>query len=178
MVKHIFANKKAISEIISYVLITVLVVAMASGVYIWAKTYAEKPLPSEGCPEISLVVDGCKYSQNSGSPIEPLKNYILELNISNRGRYSVTAIIVNLIKNGLVEKIGTYPENLEIVSGDLFVPDSKIIRKIKFEIEQITDREGTKIEIIPIKVTQEQDYLCEKIEIPISACSFEVGIGP
>jgi len=80
-------NKKAISELVSYVLLITLAIAMAAAAWFFLKPYAEKPLPEEECPEsVSIVLEN--YSCN-GTHI----NYTL----SNRGFFNITGIKLAIV---------------------------------------------------------------------------------
>jgi len=82
-----FANKKAISEIVSYVLLVVLAVVLASAVYVFLKPYAEKPLSEDECPDgISIVVE--RYN---------CYNDTINLTLKNRGIFAVNAVRLKII---------------------------------------------------------------------------------
>lgn len=77
-------NKKAISELISYVLLITLALAMATATYFFMKAYAEKPLPEENCPEgTSVVVEN--YSCSDG---------YINITIRNRGLHSIVGVYI------------------------------------------------------------------------------------
>lgn len=81
-------HKRGISEIVSYVLLVSLAMVMAGVIFSWMKFYAEKPLPSESCPEVSIVIQDyfCK-------------DKMLNLTVQNRGRFDIDGYIIK-ISNG------------------------------------------------------------------------------
>ncbi len=87
-------NKRGISEIVSYVLLVVLAISLASATYIWLQSYAKNPLPEESCPEgVSVIV-------TNYSCYEPVKgDGELNLTIKNNGRFNINGIIISYINN-------------------------------------------------------------------------------
>lgn len=97
------ANKKAISELVAYVLLITLAVAMAAATYAFLRPYAEKPLPAEECPDaINIVIEN--YACNDTN---------INISLKNRGLFSVTGVVINeLYTNGTTYMLATYPEGL------------------------------------------------------------------
>ncbi|MEM2956548.1 MAG: hypothetical protein QW041_03195 [Candidatus Pacearchaeota archaeon] len=81
-------NKKAISELVTYVLLISLAFAMSAAVYSWLKFYVQQPFAEESCPEVRLTIED--YSCTDG---------ILNLTVQNRGRFDVDGYIIK-INNG------------------------------------------------------------------------------
>jgi len=81
-------NKKAVSELVTYVLLISLAVAMAGATYGWLKFYVQKPFPEQSCPDVSLIIMDYKCS-----------NAMLNLTVQNRGRFDVDGYIIK-INNG------------------------------------------------------------------------------
>ncbi|MGB9707964.1 MAG: hypothetical protein ACPLXC_01390 [Candidatus Pacearchaeota archaeon] len=80
-------NKRGISELISYVLLITLALAMAAAFWFFIRPYIERPLPEEECPEsVSIVLEN--YSCN-GTHI----NYTLK----NRGLHNIEGVKLNVI---------------------------------------------------------------------------------
>ena len=76
------SNKKAISEIISTVLLIVMAIAMAGAVYSWMKFYVEKPLPEESCPDgVSLIIEQYRCDADAGT---------INLTVQNHGLFDIT----------------------------------------------------------------------------------------
>lgn len=87
--KNKIKNRKAISELVSYVLLITLAIAMAAAAWFFLKPYAERPLPEEECPEtVTIVLEN--YTCN-GTHI----NYTLK----NRGLHTVTGVKLNAIND-------------------------------------------------------------------------------
>lgn len=92
MVNNMFANKenkKAISELVSYVLLITLALAMAAAVWFFIRPFAEKPLPEEGCPEsVNIVLEN--YTCDGTSMTYTLRN---------RGLHNVTGVKLSIIND-------------------------------------------------------------------------------
>jgi len=80
-------NKKAISVMVSFVLLIGISVALAGLVYTWLKFYVQKPLPEEACPEVSIIIYNytCNLSQRS-----------ITLNVQNRGLFNVSGFMAKM----------------------------------------------------------------------------------
>ena len=81
-------DKRAISEMISYILLISLAIAMSGIVYGWLQFYVQKPFAEESCPDISLIITD--YSCQNG---------IFNLTVQNKGRFYVDGYILK-INNG------------------------------------------------------------------------------
>ena len=97
-------TKKGISELVSYVLLISLAIVMAGMIFAYLKFYAEKPLPSESCPEVSLIIED--YS---------CANDTLTLTLRNQGRFDVDGLIVK-INNGTALYSLSYKNSNYIIS--------------------------------------------------------------
>ena len=82
-------NKRGISELIAYVLLITLAIAMAAAAWVFLKPYAEKPLPEEECPE-SINVILANYSCHDGK---------IDLELENRGLFKITGIKLRVIND-------------------------------------------------------------------------------
>lgn len=81
-------NKKALSEIIGYVLLIVSAIVISALVFQWAKSYIPKELPS--CPEdVSVFVQtySCLYSSST-------KQTTLTLNLKNTGSWNIDGFYI------------------------------------------------------------------------------------
>ena len=73
-------SSKAISEIISTVLLIVMAIAMAGAVYSWMTFYVQKPLPVESCPDgVSLTIEQYNCTGNN-----------ITITVQNRGLFDIT----------------------------------------------------------------------------------------
>lgn len=82
-------NKKAISEIVSYVLLIVLVIAMATATWFFLKPYAEKPLPEEECPEsVNIILENYTCDSDTNE---------MNFSLRNRGLFNVWGIKLNIV---------------------------------------------------------------------------------
>jgi hypothetical protein len=87
-------NKKAVSEVISYVLLIVIAMSLATGVYAWMKFYvpSEKEEKCADDTAISIIDYNCLYNPILGGP-ENKKNEI-RLTISNQGFFEVDGFFI------------------------------------------------------------------------------------
>jgi len=77
-------NKRAISEIVSYVLLIVIALSLASGVYVWLKTYVPPEKEREKCPEdVALSVNDYRCSGET-----------ITLIIENKGLFNVNGFFI------------------------------------------------------------------------------------
>jgi len=103
--KKLANNKKGISELISYVLLITLAIAMAAAAWFFLKPYAERPLAGEECPEtVNLVLEN--YECN-------LAEKTFTFTLKNRGLHNITGVRLKII---------SYGQELEKDSL-LFIPD-------------------------------------------------------
>jgi hypothetical protein len=87
-------NKRAVSLMVSYVILIAIGVALAVGVYAWIRTY--NPNPQKECePDTSLILESYTCPDN--------RSVILRL--KNNGRFNVS---------GFVFKVGNYTERAPI----------------------------------------------------------------
>ena len=76
-------HKRGISELIAYVLLVALAVAMAGAVYAWLNSYVKEPFPKESCPEVGITIS--EYKCEAG---------ILNLTVENRGLFNFDGYIL------------------------------------------------------------------------------------
>ena len=87
-------SKKAVSEIISYVILIVIVLGISAAVYQWMLT--STPAVAESCPEdISLYVKS--YSCSSEDTCS--SQYCLNVIIKNNGNFNVDGFFIRASKN-------------------------------------------------------------------------------
>lgn len=136
-------NKKGISELISYVLLITLALAMAGGVYAYLRFYAENPLPEEQCDGISVAI--VEYSCQDGE---------MTITIKNTGRFTCSAKVKLYDKDGWV-----------IVEEDVPGLDGNILKELQLEGPEITatkiigySADVVKIEVIPFKFDHDEHY--------------------
>lgn len=96
-------NKKAISLMISYVLLTIIALVMAVSVWAWMKYYIPDSEVEECNPDISLFVQS--YS------CDIVKNEI-SLNITNKGFFRVEGFYIRATNESNDNKQPIYPLNI------------------------------------------------------------------
>ena len=66
--RKIIQNKRGISELVSYVLLIVLAIALAGGVYIWLTSIA-KPSQQVECPDVNIRLESYEcFKPINGNP--------------------------------------------------------------------------------------------------------------
>ena len=86
-------NKKAVSLIVSYVLLISIGLSIAGLVYGWLRFYSNME-ETEKCPDgIHIAIMSASYS--NGSRVDGM-NLSLNLTIQNRGRFNVTGYIIRI----------------------------------------------------------------------------------
>lgn len=143
-------NKKAISEIVSYVLLIVIAIGISAMVFTFLKIYIPKAQPQ--CPsDLSLIVQD--YSCTGTE---------LELEISNRGLWKVDAVYVRLgTPDQAVKKLlSTQKDNLFFEGGALMPSDSA---SKKYRIGGLTNlREEMEVQLTPAILSEENKLVvCE-----------------
>jgi len=86
--KSLISGKKAVSEMVTYILLIAVAISMAGLVYGWLKFYVQKPFPEESCPEVSLAIIDYNCTGK-----------VLNMTIQNRGRFDVDGYTMK-INNG------------------------------------------------------------------------------
>ena len=95
------SQKKAISLIVSYVLLIGISIAIGGSIYVWLRYYTKAPFPEEPCPEgISLIIHDydCSISE------------IINLTVQNKGRWNVSGYVAkfNNESGGIAGKFPLY----------------------------------------------------------------------
>lgn len=158
--KRSIIARKGISELVSYVLLAVMAIALASGVYIWARS--KIPVFQEECPEgISLIIEECKFESS---------NNVLNITFSNGGNFNITGLFVYVVfDDNFTMNLTRVPEG-EIeedylplsaeknYSVNILFPDGKNYNNIK------------NLEFIPFKIIKGKTFLCRKVVYPFEFC--------
>ena len=88
-------NKKAVSEMISYVLLIVIALSLAAGVYAWMKLYVPAENEEKCSDEIALSINNYNCTQRAG--IDDKK--IITLYIQNKGLFNVEGFYIRASEN-------------------------------------------------------------------------------
>jgi len=141
-------NKKAVSEMISYVLLIVIAVVLSVMVYAYIKVYIPKSQPS--CQEdISLILNDylCNISKNQ-----------LFVSLTNKGLFKVDGAYIRLgnssLKKQLNEKDFYFYEKDSIGLN----PGNTYFRSYKIDFA----RGSYNLEIVPIDIVENKVVVCEK----------------
>lgn len=161
-------DKKAISELVSYVLLITLALAMAAAVWFFIRPFAEKPLPEEGCPEsVNIVLENYSCDGNS-----------MTYTLRNRGLHDVTGVKLSVINDtsdieynfwlyvplcGELEKCSDCVDDCLPVNA--LLPEKTTNYEAYSQIKKLV--------IYPMKVDEKGNYqVCTAsvVKIPISNC--------
>ena len=159
-------NKKAVSELLSYVLLVTLALAMAGGVFAYLKFYAQNPLPEEPCDGISVAIIDYSCQDNK-----------MQITITNTGRFTCSAKVKLYNEDGKVIGEGDIPgfEGKILKELELKEPEKTATRFISYSDDVSGD--VVKIEVIPFKFDKENHYskLCPEVKIvqEIIDCEYE-----
>lgn len=164
-------NKKAISELVSYVLLIVLAIAMAAAAYAFLKPYAEKPLPEEECPEsVNIVLEN--YSCNS-------QTKTMAFTLKNRGLFNVLGIKLSVVNenDGLeYDFLWLLPDCTEVdkckpcsdISGNCLGVEKTVSSTGSYGNIQVRE-----LVIYPVIMGEKTYLVCTSstIKIPIAGCT-------
>jgi hypothetical protein len=150
-------DKKGVSEIIGYILLISIAIALSIIVYAWLKSYV--PNEKIACPDdVSVMIKDYVMNCQSG---------VLELNLKNNGKFNIAGYYLRASDLETAE-VATKDLSEKIISGgeawkNIVVPEKTegIEKKNNFEInEELTQSFSTEseikfIELIPVR---NQDY--------------------
>jgi hypothetical protein len=169
-------NKKAVSEMISYILLIVIALSLSIGVYSWLKTYiAPSEKQAEVCPDsvaLSLNEYTCETIGSTGKKI-------VHLLVENKGYFSVNGFFVkasNVTGKGLAT-VGLSTEDYanptkgryEFDAIKKFAPGKKVTANFSFnELGKIT-----KLQLQPYIIGEKTNLIitCDnKIDLELIGC--------
>jgi hypothetical protein len=160
-------NKKGISELVSYVLLIVLAIAIAGGVYIWLTSIA-KPSKAVECPDVNLRLESYECTQKSAdNPGE------LTLVLKNNGKFDITGfrIMIRDDPDKIFSDISVVNDCFggEIAIGaygcEIAVSETRSVSGTFSHI--ITVKQ---VQIMPIKEVDGKLAYCKPIEFVIDNC--------
>lgn len=163
------SNKKAVSEIVSYVLLIVIAIGISVTAYSFLKLYVPKESPQ--CPaDVSLIING--YSC-SASPKQ------LVLNISNRGFWTVQAAQVRFgdqsqtVRDLITNKISpSAPDGLYLSGAEGLSPGNMSTKIYTRSLSNIVITPNMEVQVTPQVVVNDKIVLCEKaITVQSIACN-------
>jgi len=152
-------KKRGISPIISYVLLTVMVIALASGVYIWAK--ARISIPQEECPEgLSATITQCSYNEEE-----------IKFTIQNTGNFNIDCFFIYFeMKNS-----SSISKNFNGITCS----ESEQLTKLNIsQLRELSFSDSyqnlNKIKIVPVKIIESNGKffpaLCKESSVSILNC--------
>ncbi|PIN78100.1 hypothetical protein COV15_00365 [Candidatus Woesearchaeota archaeon CG10_big_fil_rev_8_21_14_0_10_34_12] len=140
-------NKKAISEIVSYVLIIVISLSLAVGVFSWMKLYIKEP-PKQCSEDVALVI--YDYVCNSSTKI-------IEITLENRGLFDVDGFIIHASNKPDATEASMNLNLKEVIFSKPLSPEEKMTKEFRFaQLGNIT-----LISIEPVKIIDEKRVACQ-----------------
>jgi hypothetical protein len=154
-------NKKALSEIVSYVLLIVIALGLAAGVYVWLRNYLPSQNEKEKCSDdVSLELS--EYACNSTTKT-------LTLNIKNSGFFNVSGFFIRASNTTNEKQI--FDKNLTCNIKLSCVVANRFDFYIPLKNNQLKTIEFSYSNSIPLKRIQIQPYTLAKKEKGLLMCS-------
>ncbi len=149
-------NKKAVSEVVGYVLLIIIALGLSAMVYTYMKVLVPKEKPS--CPEgVSLIVQDYSCTRYTGKTI-------LNLTLVNKGLFNLDGAFIRFGKpeQKIKEQINKGPKfYLYNSTGGIGLAPNGVY-KIAFEVTSIVDNTGTYgLEVIPATMKDKTPIICE-----------------
>ncbi len=108
-------NKRAVSLVLSYVLLILIAFSIATGVYIWIKN--QVPDPVEACPKgLSIIVRDVECDSTTKT---------VNVTLANKGRFDIHGIIVRA-----TDTTGSLPIPLNISDSEPNLADLGAVKEI------------------------------------------------
>lgn len=137
MKNKINKSKKALSEIISYVLLIMIAMAIAAAVFAWIKYYVPSENERASCPDsVSLYLE--KYSCD-------INNKLVNLTIQNKGLFNIDGFYIrgsnSTTKKPIVPLLSKYPDMVSkfgegiyvfAKTGIVFSPNEKVLTEFSY----------------------------------------------
>lgn len=171
-------NKKALSEIVSYVILIVITLSIAALVFAWLRFYVPSENERETCPDtISLFIN--EYACTSSTP------KTLNITLENNGYFNIAGFYIrasdNLTKKpitllnstfpGMVAALGPGRHDFNFSNNKHLFPQQKT--NVKFDYSGLTTIQRIQIQpyIYPEKGSANSIVLCPTLtEINIENC--------
>jgi len=167
-------NKKAISEVVGYVLLIVVGISIASIVGVWLKAQVPEDNSQKLCPEDSSIVIldyNCTY-------VSPLRT--INITLKNKGYFIVDGYTIK-VSDSINGKIGTYnlgnkSQDSNSIWGKKLVPEEiySFVYNLTSDVAKNNVYEGTSnkdislsgiylIEVQPFTLYKGERNLCPKV---------------
>ena len=153
-------SKRALSEIVSYVLLIVIALALAAAVYSWMRYYLPSQEESKCPDDVALTIKDYACSQG-----------LLNLTLKNSGFFNVDGFYVRA-SNATVDKLptillnSTSPEyNVPGIPGrcNLQISPFNVSSTREFSFDYSSFNALTKVQIQPYIIENNHLYLCKNI---------------
>ena len=165
-------NKKAVSLMISYVLLIAIVIGLAIGVYAWLRVIANIS-PTPDCKEGTSII----LEQENCYPGS------LELDLKNNGRFNISGVIV-AISNETQQQPTIYliPDKQGgVIKGNYYFPTPLSPQEITTVLFTNKDENGdtiidvTAIQLQPFIIDKNQKVVCKEAVITQELTGCQIG---
>lgn len=168
-------NKKAVSEIIAYVILISIGLSLSILVFVWLKSYVSEDT-RKTCPdEATLIIRNYSCSKTLGKVIN------LDITIKNRGLFIVDGFMVK-VNDRQDSSIGVYNlyNLLAPKEGEKLLPGEEVI--YHYSIKEDTYQGNELVEIDDVKLIEVQPFidkknkiLCESVSSQVVSCGASAG---
>lgn len=151
--KHL-AGKRALSELIAYVLLISISLSLAGIVFIWLKGYLPSENPSVECEEnVGLIIRDYNYSCDAKS---------LNLTIENKGLFDVDGYILR-VNNITYAKLGIYTLNRSgrsLYAGEIYTDFYQFANQTDEVLPKSISGYLTFVDLQPILIKDKKRVYC------------------
>ena len=153
-------NDRAISELVSTVLLISITVALGGAVFAWLKFYVQNPIPTESCPDINIII----YNYSCDLSLKTIT-----LTVQNRGLFNISGFYAKMNDvgendpgGGTAGKYPLMPNKYPKTTGPAIAPSQKITITPPFSFQYFNDIKQIELEPYIIGTGATNVTLCEK----------------
>lgn len=166
--RKINASKKAVSLMISYVLLILIAFSIGILVYFWINNFVTAP--SDKCPDgVSLIIRDAMCNADTNDII---------VNISNKGRFKVHGFVVRGSDNPEISphinlkendgKLTSIIEGLNMIESSVGPLEPNEQASYRFNYDNLFTNEVVKISVGAIRVQDEMTIVCENTFVTLN----------
>jgi len=172
MIKKRLKNKLGISELVSYILLITLSIAIAAGTYVWLKSIAVQPETVE-CPDVSFwMVNYTCLGRSFDNMGQPTTGGELDFFLENKGRIDVDGFRIQ-ISDKAIDPIfkDIYITNTYCKQSNMNTFLCRINASQTVEVFGTLNLRTVKlVRVTPMKRVDSKDAYCKSIDFQIDDC--------
>lgn len=149
-------RKKALSEIVAYVILITIGMSLASLVFVWLKYYVTED-PIKTCPEgATLIIEDYSCSTNEGKTL-------LNLTIKNKGLFTVDGFLIK-VNDREDSSIGVYTlyNSSETKYGQALQPDETVTYQYSLDKDAYEGKNNKVTDITQLRLIEVQPFIDKK----------------